>query len=217
MTDRFKEAIRLREQKSFLGFEFLSWLFLFLERPDAKEQIKSLAKNHGFKTDIAVVLGNRLVTCLLNHREQKTSVVSPILEESHEAFASIRNGHVIEALSINILLGDISVSLMIHSLDFSFTQIKIKNHFDNSLLDENDQRLNEEDQIREEVFLRMAVVEDIERLIGILYKHFLGLRTNGAVFLSAQKDMNEQVEKRLSHYLHRNHGLSLPVLPIGEG
>ena len=106
MSDHSKNIARLRENSNFLGFEFLSWLFLLLDHDNAQEEVSKITKDLVFKTEVQIVLGNKLVTCLLTHREQKTSVASPLLEASHEIFASLRGGHLVESLALNINLAE---------------------------------------------------------------------------------------------------------------
>lgn len=191
--DRYKEIARLRESAHFLGYEFLTWLFLLLDRDDSDAEIAKLANT---KIGTGVVLGNRVVTCLFHHKEQKTTIASPILQESHEIFASFKNGHVVESLSINVVFDETVMNLTLHAQDFAFTQIKLNNSFDNTRED-----LTEDDQMREDMFLRMTALSDAEALMDSCFRAFLTLRVNG--YKSVQKSMREHVENRLSSYLSR--------------
>ena len=145
-----------------------------------------------------------MVTCLLNHKEQKTSVVSPILEDSHEVFASLRNGHVVESLALNMHFGEIGVSMVIHATDFALTQVKIKNDFDNINLDDQDSSLSETEKNQEELFLRMSAIEDAEGVINAIYDRFLTIRIKPSDFASELANMSSHIEKRLSQYLSKN-------------
>lgn len=203
MFDRAKEAARLRDQVNFLGYEFLTWLFLLTDRESAKDDITAITKGLVFKSDVSMVLGQRLVTCLLNHKEQKTTIISPLLEDSHEIFASLKNGHVVEALSLNIFLGEITISVMLHAHDFAFTQIKIKNNFDNESLSDQDEDLDEGDMTREEIFLRIKAIEDMELIINAFFAHFWQERVANHSAKERLKCMRDQVENRLDYYLQK--------------
>lgn len=197
-----KDVARLRDQLSFLGYEFLTWVFLFIENDRAQTKMAELTKDLVFNTKVSITLGQRLVTCLLNHKEQKTSIVTPLLEESHELFASLKNGHVIEALSLVISFEEIKVSLMLHATDFAFTQVKITNNFDNESLNE-EEGLSEIDQAREEIFLRMKTLEEVEQVINALFDNFYRERMNHHSLKNYTKSMREQIEKRLDSYLQK--------------
>lgn len=200
-VEHHKEILRLRESTSFIGYEFLTWVFLLLDRDDREEQIAAITKGVLFKEEANIVLGQRLVTCLLNQKEQKTSVKSPILEASHEAFASIRNGHMVESLSIVIGISEISISLNLHAQDFAITQAQIKSNYGKDALTDGEEALDEKDQNHEEIFLRAAALDDAERVIQALYERFLALRLNESIFSSELALMRQQVDKRLGGYL----------------
>lgn len=203
MSDHSKNIARLRENSNFLGFEFLSWLFLLLDHDNSQEQISQITKGLVFKTDVQVVLGNKLVTCLFTHREQKTSVASPLLEASHEVFASLRGGHLVESLAINIALAEISLNLTLHANDFAFTQVKIKNNYQSDSLSDDEEALSEHDKNQEEVFLRLAAVEDAERVINGLFEHWLRIRMNSREQARELARMREQIEARLGTYISK--------------
>lgn len=203
MTHHIKEISRLRESANFLGYEFLTWCFLLLDQDDAREQVAQITKDLVYKTEVQVVLGNKLVTCLLHHREQKTSVTSQLLEASHEVFASLRNGHVLESLALNIALAEINVNINLHAADFAITQAKIKNNYQSESLTDDEDSLSEYDKNQEEVFLRMAALDDAERVINGLFEYWLTMRTNARDYEHELTRMRTQVEHRLGSYLAR--------------
>ena len=185
----------------FLGYEFLTWFFLLLDREEAGVDVQKILASKAKYANCQVVLGSKLVTCLLNHREQKTSVASPLLEDSHEIFASLRNGHVVESLAISIKFDEISVGLLIHADDFALTQVKISSNFENQSFAQEENTLSEAELVREEIFLRMAAVDDVGEIIDILYHHFLNIRLVPKNFANDVHFMRNQIEKRLSNYL----------------
>lgn len=200
MKENYQQRAHFREQASFLGYEFLSWLFLLLDRESAQEEladvVKGITKGH-----CSIVLGQKLVTCLLHHKEQKTSVTSPILEESHEVFASLKNGHVIEALALSFLIDETKVTLTLHAHDFALAQTKIAADFDaDSAGDENSR---EDDKRHEEILLRMASLTDVETMIDRLYQTFLKMRLERSAYSDALRRMRGQVEERLNNYLRK--------------
>lgn len=197
MLNHIKEIARLRDNAGFIAYEYLTWLFLLLDRPAAEELVRSITKDKIFKEDIKIVLGNRLVSCLLQHKEQKTSVVSPLLEESHEIFASFRNGHVVESLALNIGFGDYSVALQLNATDFSLSQVKLKNNYeDKDFFAAGEQEtLSEQEKLREDIFLRMSALRDVEKVLDALFDEFLRIRTSS--YAEEVALMRKHIENRL--------------------
>lgn len=203
MENHIKDIARLRDSKNFLGFEFLSWLFLLLEHEDASKQIEHISKDLVYKTQVQVVLGNKLVSCILAHREQKTSVASPLLETSDEIFASLRSGQVVEMLAISVSLSEIVINITLHATDFALTQIKIKNNYESETLLEDEESLSEQDKNQEEVFLRLAALDDVERVLNGIFEYWLRLRLNPRDYAEELKRMRHQIEARLGNYAKR--------------
>jgi hypothetical protein len=212
MSDTIKNIARLRESANFLGYEFLSWLFLMLDHDDANNELSKITKDLVFKTEVKVVLGNKLVTCLFTHREQKTSVVNPVLEASNEIFASLRNGHVIESLVISIGLAEISIALTLHAVDFALTQVKIKNNYDNDALSDGEEALSEQDKNQEEIFLRLAAVEDTEAVVNGLFEHWLALRLDSSRYQKELMRMRGQIDQRLGTYITKHKVVTNPKI-----
>lgn len=201
MNDQNKEIMKLRDSTAYIGYEFLTWVFLLLDRDDAEVHIKSLLKKVLVREEVSIILGSRMVTSLPHLREQKTSVQSPLLEQSHEAFASIKNGHLIESLALIINLSSFSVSLNIHASDFAITQAQIKSNYGKDALSEDEKALDEHEQNREEIFLRMAAIDDCEAVINALLESFLSIRLDKLSFERELEAMRKQVNKRLGNYL----------------
>jgi hypothetical protein len=200
MLNHIKEIGRLRDNASFLAYEYLTWLFLVLDREDAQERVSAISQDQVFKEDIKIALGTRLVTCLFNHKEQKTSVTSPLLEESHEIFASLRNGHLVEAMTINVGFSEYSINVQLNATDFALTAVKLKNNYeDNEFVGEEEESLSEQDKTREAVFLRMGALGDLEKVLDAFFHEFLRIRTT--TFAQELSTMRKQVEDRLERCL----------------
>ncbi len=206
MLNHIKEIARLRDNAGFIAYEYLTWLFLLLDRPNAEEEVRAITKDKIFKEDVKVVLGNRLVSCLLHHKEQKTSVVSPLLEESHEIFASFRNGHVVESMALSIGFGDYSVSLQLNASDFSLSQVKLKNNYEDKdfFSEQEEEKLSEQDKTRENIFLRMSALRDVEKVLDALFGEFLQIRTTN--YSEAIAAMRKHIDSRLAGALKKENG-----------
>lgn len=196
MLNHVKEIGRLRDNASFLSYEYLTWLFLMLDRDDAQEIITAITTNLVFKEEIKIALGTRLVTCLFNHKEQKTSVTSPLLEESHEIFASLRNGHLVESMAITIGFSDYSINLQLNATDFALTQVKLKNNYEDT--DGEQEELSEQEKVRETLFLRMSAMKDMEKVLDALFAEFLKIRMD---YTQELKRMRKHVDERLEKCL----------------
>jgi hypothetical protein len=215
MTNHLRENMQIREQKSFLGYEFLTWLFLLLDSDNAKNKVLEITQNLLFKIDVSMVLGSRVTTCLFDNKEQKTSVACPILESSYEVFASLKNGHLIESLALIISFDELKISLMLHAQDFALTQVKIKNNFDNESLTEQED-LSEAEKISEEIFLRISTLSDAEKIVDAFNEYFLRLRLDHEAYFSQLKNMREQVENRLAHHFKKDLNFAAVQMQIRE-
>lgn len=196
MTKTHGDIIKFREQAAFLGYEFLTWLLLTTEDQEHDQDVAKLFP----KQNANLYVGGRVVTCLLTHKEQKNTIVCPSLKHSHEIYASLKNGHVVEALSLLLSFEDRTVNFLLHAADGAFTQVKITNNFDQSSLTE-DEGLSEEDQIQEEIFLRDSALSDIELVIEKLYQQFLHHRFDSQGYRSYQQLMRERIESRLAQHI----------------
>lgn len=176
--EHYKQLAELREKNDFLGFEFLTWVFLQL--------IEKGELSHDENTKL--ILGNKVVTCLYSNREQKTSIICPLLEKSYEIFASIKNGHLIESISLQLVIDQLIINFNISAKDFSINQIKINNDFD------KDNDLDETDQIREDIFLRMANLDAVENLINNIFLSFLKERLDSNMMPISTQNMKNIVE-----------------------
>ncbi|MCA9507647.1 MAG: hypothetical protein KC505_04400 [Myxococcales bacterium] len=208
MLTHTKEIARLRDNASFLAYEYLSWLFLLLDRENAGEIISDITKDVLFKEDIKITLGTKLVTCLFNHKEQKTSITSPCLEESHEIFASLRNGHMVESLAIMIGFSDYSLHVQLNATDFALTQIKLKTDYENDDLNQ-EESLSEQDKTREAIFLRMSAIKDLEKILDALFSRFLQIRLK--TYQQELSHMRQHIDKRLSQVNKNNETPPAPL------
>jgi hypothetical protein len=197
MHDSQKRWADLKDKIDFLGYEFLTWLFLSLGRPQSYSEINLMLKANPRQPDVEVDLGSRIVTTLLNHREQKTTVASPLLLDSHEVYASIRNGHAVETLALVIRLSDTVVSFTLNAADFSFTQMKIKNNFEEEAQGQEEEGLTEQDQSREAIFLRMAATSQVETIVDAMFATFVKRRLAESAYTDEIIQMKSHVELRL--------------------
>lgn len=191
MQDDRRRYLALKEQLDFLGYEFLTWTFLLI----AKTPDEAVALLSSTQKDIEVSLGSKIITTRLNHKEQKTSVVTPLLHESQEVFASIRNGHVVETMSFVMRNDETIYSWIVNAHDFSITQVKIKNNFDDDAQANNEQEegLSFEDQVREQLFLRTKSLDVIDGIVDTLFSQFMKRRLQQSDYLSEMASMRAHV------------------------
>lgn len=199
MTKTHGDIIKFREQAAFLGYEYLTWLFLSTEDQEHDQDVSNLF----LKQNAKLYVGGRVVTCLLTHKEQKNTIVCPSLKHSHEIYASLKNGHVIEALSLLLAFEDRTINFLLHASDGAYTQVKITNNFENASL-ADDEGLSEEDHMQEEIFLRNSALSDIELVIEKLYQQFLKHRLDAQGYKNYQHRMRQKIESRLAQHIHGN-------------
>ena len=87
--------------------------------------------------------------------------------------------------------------------------MKIKNNYQSESLADDEEALSEQDKNQEEVFLRLAAVEDAERVINGLYEHWIRIRLNTRQQALELARMRQQIEQRLGSYITKNDSKSV--------
>lgn len=209
MENQLRILNRLRDQLNFLGYEFLTWLFVFTHNDEINRL--DFSSNDEFK----IFLGSKVSMCLLGNKEQKTTINSPLLEESKEAFLCIKNGLLVENLSLAINIDDTNITLQLHAHDFSFNQLKIKENFDNDLndfsRDDSDNKLSERDQNHQDIMLRMATSDQVEGILNNIFNYFIDIRLSGKDYIILINHMRELVNNNLKQQLSDSNHVSVEL------
>ena len=155
---------------SFLGPEFLTWLYFHLDKLDGRLSI-----------------GNRVSLRPMNNEEQKVSISSPNLEDSGEFLQAIRSGAYVESLALDLVIDERIHSFTLNALDGSLSGVKTQG-LDKSTGDSEEA----------EIMIRMSNLDEIEDVLKKIFARFLELRL-GVTFMSEEvKAMRESVAEGLS-------------------
>ena len=147
--------------KLFIGPEFLTWLYFYLEE-------------EGFELTVGedVVLfaiGKRTVLTTLDEQGARVALTGPDLDDSGELITAVRRGAFIDMLSLQLAISErvYEVSL---TADGGFT-VKVPD-LSSDGEDEAPKRIDPIDMLD----LRLMVLDDVERVIDDLFQRFVTRR-----------------------------------------
>src|SRR3989338_4823733 len=161
---------------SFLGPEFLTWLYFHLDKLDGR-----------------LAIGKRVSLKPLNSEEQKVTIASPKLEDSGEFLQAIRAGAYVESLALDLVIDERIHSFTLNALDGSLSGVKTQG-LDKSTGDSEEA----------EIMIRMSNLDEIEDVLKKIFARFLELRL-GVTFMSEEvKAMRESVAEGLKARLPPN-------------
>ena len=150
---------------SFLGPEFLTWLYFHLDKLDGR-----------------LAIGKRVSLKPLNSEEQKVTIASPKLEDSGEFLQAIRAGAYVESLALDLVIDERIHSFSLNALDGSLSGVKTQG-MDKSTGDSEEA----------DIIIRMSNLDEIEDVLKQVFARFLELRL-GVTFMSEEvKTMRDSV------------------------
>lgn len=154
---------------SFLGPEFLTWLYFHIDKLDGR-----------------LAIGKRVSLKPLNSEEQKVSIASPKLEDSGEFLQAIRAGAYVDSIALDLVIEERIHSFTLNALDGSIAGVKTQG------LDKSTGDSEEAD-----IIIRMSNLDEIEDVLNKTFLQFLDLRL-GQTFVSEEiKTMRDSVSEGL--------------------
>lgn len=140
---------------SFLGPEFLTWLYFHIDELNEK-----------------LAIGRRVVLKPLNSEEQKVTIASARLEDSGELLQAVRGGAYVESLALDLVIDERIHSFTLNALDGSISGVKTQG------LDKSQGDSQEAD-----VIIRMSNLDEIEDALNRIFARFVELRL-GLTFMT---------------------------------
>ena len=171
------QSLRLR--LSFLGPEFLTWLYFHLDQVGGEILVSELVPNWPSLTQkMQIGVGNQMTLKSLMSTDMRVSILASTLEERGEVLQSIREGTLIDTLSLEITLGKRTHSFVVHSLDGAIGKARTVQDFqeeDRAVVEEHAVE-NEQMTLETNLLLRMANMDEIEDILDGLFNRFLRRR-----------------------------------------
>lgn len=168
--------------KLFLGPEFLTWLYFFLEEV-------------GFELDVGddlvrFAIGRRTVLTHLDAQGARVALTGPDLDDAGELFTAVRRGAFIDLLSLQLLISERVYEVSFRA-DGGFS-VKVPDLTSDGE-DGHKRRLDAADLLD----LRMMVLDDVERVMDDLFRRFVTRRLARAWHTEDLKSMRRAVADRL--------------------
>ena len=155
--------IDIIENLYFLGSEFLTWLYFFIDKND----------------EVKLCVGRRV--SLKSPSGSKVIASGNMLDDSGEILQAIQSGLVIESIALELVLDERVFNFTLNSADASISQVKIMDSFEdketgNYYDSEDKNNSNEKLDDEENLLFRMSSLDDVEFIVDGLYHKFLKTR-----------------------------------------
>jgi hypothetical protein len=168
--------------KLFLGPEFLTWLYFFLEEEGFELEIG---------TDVVrFSIGRRTVLTSLDAQTARVALTGPDLDDSGELVTAVRRGALIDLLSLQIAISERVYEVALRS-DGGFS-VKVPD-LSSDGEDGQKKRIDAADLLD----LRMMVLDDCERVMDDLFRRFVTRRLARAWHTEDLSSMRRVVASRL--------------------
>lgn len=188
--------------KMFLGPEFLTWLYFFLE-------------DEGFDVDVdgeqvRFAIGKRAVLKVLDASGSRVTLSGPDLDDSGELLHAVRRGALIDGIALQMALGERVYELTLTGSDGGIA-LKVPDLFskDESSDDDPDEGNNVDapkprsrrPDAADVLDLRMMCLDDVERVLDDLFRRFVTRRLARAWHSEDLSTMRSTVATRLKGHL----------------
>ncbi len=186
LTDRQKDFLAgLLDSKSatamedgrFLGFEFLTWLWFFVERGEGRVELPDgkIAEIH---------IGERFVLILPGEGREK--IVCTTQDNSfHEARTALQKGKLVQEMQLFLMVGDNEYLLTLDSTLWAVKGLKTPK-----------QAKDFQDDDEEDGFFleKMYFIEEVSKVLDVLYGQFLSHRLESSWDLEARPQLQAWID-----------------------
>lgn len=185
----------------FLGPEFLTWLYFFLEE-------------EGFEVDVEgeqarFAIGKRAVLKVLDSSGSRVTLAGPDLDDSGELLHAVRRGALIEGIALQMALGERVYEITLTGSDGGVA-LKVPDLFSKDEPADDDDGGDEERAPRprarrpdaaDVLDLRMLCLDDVERVLDDLFRRFVTRRLARAWHSEDLSTIRSTVATRLQGHL----------------
>lgn len=202
---------------NFLGPEFLSWLYFYLDEKGGEIRFSQLSsKKVNFEDTFRMCVGNRAALRPINGSRASVTVSGQAVDDSGEVLQAFRSGALVDALALEIHFSQSVYSFSV-SADASISNFKSVQPFaekSSSQFTLEDEHGNEKEDAQEledeaQLLIRMAALDEVETILDALYEQFLERRLHQAFVTQDLANMRRSVSEGLQSKLppvDRNEG-----------
>ncbi len=190
--------------KTFLGYEFLTWLYFHLEENGWELAIPAFDDDTP-DNKVKFSLGSKIV---LSHESQgaRVAITGPYIDHGGEMFAAVRRGASIQVLQLNM-----TIASQVYTITIEAKNRKITAKIPDLFTAPTEKDLEKDNDKPEEgprvgtlpldaiLDVRMACLDELEEVVDILYASFINKRIarQWAKSLSKiQVKVRDQLEER---------------------
>jgi hypothetical protein len=193
-------------EKSFLGPEFLTWLFFHLEEENWELEAKDAFPDPQTQPQDGIVsfaMGRKTVLQTLDATGSKVSLSGPELDKRGELLQAIHQGALFETLELQMAISNRVYQYTLRGQDGGISQVKFPDMYTESSDDigadgatggSRKRQLPAEDLLA----LRMICLDELESVIDLLFTRFLTRRLAQAWQKQDLFSMRRRVAKGLA-------------------
>lgn len=185
--------------KAFLGPEFLTWLYFFLEEEGFEVEVDG--------EPVRFAIGKRAVLKTLDASGSRVALSGPELDDSGELLYALRRGALIEGLALQMALGERVYDFTLTGSDGGIS-LKVPDLFskdeppdEESGAEEAPKPRARRPDVADVLDLRMLVLDDLERVLDDLFRRFITRRLARAWHSEDLKTIRSTVATRLKGHL----------------
>lgn len=192
---------------SFLGPEFLSWLYFHLDEKGGEIRFADYSKEKvTFEESFRMCVGNRAALRPLTGSSASVTVTGTSVDDSGEVLQAFRAGALVDTLSLEIHFSQTVYTFIVNAKDGSISNFKSLQPFADKKTEhyepgqaqeqERDQELEDEAN----VILRMSALDELETILDALYHEFVQRRLHQG-FIKDLTNMRRSVGEGLASKL----------------
>ncbi len=154
--------------KGFLGQEFLTWLYFFLDESDYEVELPgAFEKGIGPQHDrVAFAIGKRTVLTSLDQSGVRVALSGPDLDDCGEVLQALRRGALVETLELQMALDERVYTVTLKGRDAQLSSVR----FFEGMVKEG------EGDASDVLDVRLAALDEIDAVIDGLFARFVTRR-----------------------------------------
>lgn len=195
---------------SFLGPEFLSWLYFHLDEKKGEIKFSEYSKEKiAFEDSFRMCVGNRAALRPLIGTSASVTVTGNALDDSGEVLQAFRAGALVDALSLEVHFSQTVYTFLVYAKDGSISQFKSQQPFAEKIQSpfydkrEDEAEIEDSAELEDEgnLLIRMSALDEAEKILDALYRKFLERRIHQAFVSHDLTNMRRSVQEGLASKL----------------
>lgn len=190
---------------NFLGPEFLSWLYFYIDAKNGEFHFSEYSKTKvTFEDAFRMCIGNRAALRPLIGTSASVTVTGTALDDSGEVLQAFRAGALVDSLSLEIHFSQSVYTFIVNAKDASISQFRTIQPFAEKspstfAMQREDEEEMDSAELEDEanVLVRMAALDETETILDALYKHFLERRLHQGFVSNDLANMRRVVSEGL--------------------